>query len=166
MQLVEVVLFFIYLHAAASEYAMHCEERNRQWAEHRGDPVRHCEKNTQQWKTTASRPDLLPSQHGNLKLCATERLQARCKADLVFAHAWTLHTRQFNSQSSITTHRIPARLFTPQTRDWRALAEEQKHWVQKYSLLITLREDSGEINDESSVDVHSSSSCSKPIYDI
>jgi len=28
MQLVEVVL--IYLHAAASEYAMHCEERNRQ----------------------------------------------------------------------------------------------------------------------------------------
>lgn len=104
MQLVEVVLFFIYLHAAASEYAMHCEERNRQWAEHRGDPVRHCEKNTQQWKTTASRPDLLPSQHGNLKLGATERLQARCKADLVFAHAWTLHTWQFNSQSSVTTH--------------------------------------------------------------
>lgn len=72
MQLVEVVL--IYLHAAASEYAMHCEERNRQWAEHRGDPVRHFEKNTQQWKTTASRPDLRPSRHASLKLGGTERL--------------------------------------------------------------------------------------------
>lgn len=30
MQLVEVCVVFLYLHAAASEYAMHCEERNRQ----------------------------------------------------------------------------------------------------------------------------------------
>ncbi len=93
MQLVEVVLFFIYLHAAASEYAMHCEERNRQWAEHRGDPVKHCEiehtamEGQQRAALTSS-----PSQHGNLKLGATERLQAWCKADLVFVHAWTLHT--------------------------------------------------------------------------
>lgn len=170
MQLVEVVLFFKYLHAAASEYAMHCEERNRQWAEHRGDPVKHCEKNTQQWKTTASRPDL-SSQHGNLKLGATERLQAWCKADLVFAHAWTLHTWQFNSQFSEATH-----IASPHA------CLHHRHLIEELSLksrsigfrnnvcwllwerLLERSMMTSLPKNLSSVNVHSSSSCSKPIY--
>lgn len=105
------------------------------------------------------------------KVRRTEPLQAWCKADLVFAHAWTLHTWQFNSQSSETPH-----IASPHAcLHHRPVIEElslksRSTWFRitvgwllcerllERSMMTSLTKN------ESSVDVHSSSSCSEPIY--